>query len=44
MAAAGRLSKGIVRIPLDGFLNARASPFVFSRERAGEPVKKESGV
>lgn len=40
MAAAGRFSKGIVRTPPDSFLNARTSPFVFSRERAGEPVEK----
>lgn len=40
MAAAGRLSNGIVRTPPDGFLNTRTSTFVFSRERAGEPVEK----
>lgn len=44
MAATGRLSKGIVRTPPDSFLNARASPLVFIRKRAGEPVEKSSAL
>lgn len=40
MVASGRLNKGIVRTPPDGFLNAKVAPFVFCRERAGEPVEK----